>query len=449
MSFLKYESCKDSGVEWLGNVPGDWVVSSLRHTLEAIYSGLTAPQIEPSETTVPVTRIESISDGFLNRAKLGYISKDDARNDRRLERGDILFSNINSLKVIGNCAIYDGSDEIYAGMNLLVLRPQTNTNHDWLHWLIKSTLFRQQVEALAKPAINQASISQSSLTAIQIALPSKGEQNAISLFLERETVKIDNLISEQERLIELLKEKRQAIISHVVTKGLDPSAPMKNSGVNEIGKVPSHWDVLPLKRVGQFKGGAGFPDQEQGIENQEIHFHKVNALGQADANDFLPDSDNTISRETALRLRAYIFPSNTIVFAKIGAALYLARIRLLYKASCIDNNMMGFIVAPLNSVAYVKYMMELINFELISNPGTVPSLNQNQIENVILPLPPPNEQIKIANYINEQMSKLKALLAATETSISLLRERRSALISAAVTGKIDLRSVTSSKMGAA
>ncbi|MCO5110482.1 MAG: restriction endonuclease subunit S [Burkholderiaceae bacterium] len=212
---------KDSGVEWLGEVPGHWVVSSLRHSLADIFNGLTADQIDPSDATVPVTRIETISNGTINFEKVGFISQSDARSDRKLKFGDICFSNINSLKMIGNCAIYLGGEDIYGGMNLLVLRPVDAIHPRYLYWIIRSDGFRETVESHAKPAINQASISQSSLLSLGICNPSKEEQTAIATFLDRETGKLDTLMVQARTAITLLQERRTALISAAVTGQID------------------------------------------------------------------------------------------------------------------------------------------------------------------------------------------------------------------------------------
>ena len=206
MSFPRYPKYKPSGVEWLGEVPEHWDVRSFRHCLCELFNGLTSTQVDETEVTVPVTRIETISTGTIDESRLGFINAEDARDDRKLRYGDILFSNINSLNMIGNCAIYTGGREIYAGMNLLVLRPASQSEPRWLYWLVRSPAFREVVESLAKPAINQASISQSSINSIAVPVPVDSEQTKIASFLDRETAKIDGLVGEQRRLIELLKE---------------------------------------------------------------------------------------------------------------------------------------------------------------------------------------------------------------------------------------------------
>ena len=134
-----------------------------------------------------------------------------------------------------------------------------------------------------------------------------------------------------------------------------------------------------------------------------------------------------------------MFPKNTVVFAKIGAALLLGRVRMLPCEACIDNNMMGLIVVGDNQPDYFKLLMSLVRFDLIANPGAVPSLNEGQIASVTFPVPPPKEQRAIVAEIDRKISGIDDLVSETKRGIDLLQERRSALISAAVTGKIDVR----------
>jgi len=142
MSLPAYPGYKDSGADWLGRVPSHWIIHSVRHHLKSIFNGLSVEQVDFDEDTVPVTRIETISTGNIDHEKLGYIRIEDARSDRVLLEGDILFSNINSLKMIGNCAQYSPGLAIYAGMNLLVLRPAASVNHSWLFWLGRELIKR-------------------------------------------------------------------------------------------------------------------------------------------------------------------------------------------------------------------------------------------------------------------------------------------------------------------
>lgn len=207
----------------------------------------------------------------------------------------------------------------------------------------------------------------------------------------------------------------------------------KDSGVEWLGEIPEHWVAVPIKRLGRLKGGAGFPHENQGVEGEELSFHKVNALAQADDEGFLGESDNTITRETAEQLGAFVFPARTIIFAKVGAALLLGRIRLLNRDACIDNNMMGLVVHHDLCVGFVRYAMSLVRFDLIANPGAVPSLNERQIGSFHLPTPPVAEQSLIAAFLDRETAKIDALVAEQERLIELLKRKRKAVISHAVT----------------
>ncbi|MFS8053487.1 restriction endonuclease subunit S [Rhizobium sp. BR 317] len=211
----------------------------------------------------------------------------------------------------------------------------------------------------------------------------------------------------------------------------------RNSNLSWLGEFPEHWQLAPLKRFGRFEAGAGFPDNEQGVEGEELPFFKVNALGKAGNDSVLVAPEDSISFETAKRLRAYVFPPRSIAFAKIGAALLLGRLRTLPVAACLDNNMMGFMVDPPNSMRFFLYAMSLVRFDLIANPGTVPSLNQSQIANVKLSVPPPPEQTAIAAFLDRETGKIDALVEEQKRLIGLLQEKRQAVISHTVTKGLD------------
>lgn len=207
----------------------------------------------------------------------------------------------------------------------------------------------------------------------------------------------------------------------------------RDSGVEWLGEVPEGWNVGALKRFGRFEAGAGFPHEEQGLEGEELPFFKVNAIGKAYRDDRLIPEVDSISVETAERLRAQIFPKGTIVFAKIGAAMLLGRIRTLPCPSCIDNNMMGFIVDGQSSVDFFRQLMTLVRFDFVANPGTVPSLNEGQIANISVAVPPLPEQTAIAAFLDRETAKIDGLVAEQRRLIDLLREKRQAVISHAVT----------------
>lgn len=349
------------------------------------------------------------------------------------QKGDVLYGKLRPYLA----KVHHASQEGEAIGDFYVLRPMAVDGRYLAYLLLSPDV--TEASRNAGYGAKMPRVSWEFVSTIVIPVSGRDEQIAIAAFLDHETGKIDSLITEQERLIALLNEKRQAVISHAVTKGLDSNVEMKDSGIEWLGEVPAHWEKKPLKRVGVFSAGVGFPHEEQGVEGEELSFHKVNALGKANADGALSPSEDTITRETATRLRAFIFPAETIVFAKVGAALLLGRIRRINKAACLDNNMMGLVVNRHHDAGFVRMLMTQIRFDLIANPGAVPSINERQIANLTFGFPCLAEQKAIADFLRNQLARFDGLMAEAVSSITLLRERRSALISATVTGKIDVR----------
>jgi type I restriction enzyme S subunit len=438
VSFPPYPSYRDSGIDWLRKIPAHWDVSSLkRHFDVRLGKMLQTDPKTPSDLLLPYLRAANIHWGVPNfdDVKEMWFS-DNEIEELRLEPGDLLISEGGD---VGRSAIWSinyPSCLIQNSVNRV--RPKNNYSTGFLIYWMRYLKENGFIDIVCNKS-TIAHFTAEKVGAVEVAFPTPLEQSAIAAFLDRETARIDALIEEQERLIALLKEKRQAVISHAVTKGLDPNAPMKDSGVEWLGEVPAHWRVCRLKHLGDFAAGAGFPHEEQGIEGEELSFHKVNALAQADADGYLMPSENTVSIDTAQRLRAFVFPQNSIVFAKIGAAMLLRRFRRLRQAACLDNNMMGFVTDHQYDVDFMLNLMSQVRFEMIANPGTVPSLNEGQIANVVVAVPDRLEQMEISKYLGAFTRKLAGLEAEAEAAITLLQERRSALVSSAVTGKIDVR----------
>ena len=212
---------KSSGVEWIGDIPKHWQMKRLKYVTEFIKNGTTATQIESGETDYPVTRIETISTGEINFDKVGYVNYWDGIENYRLRLGDILLSHINSLAMLGNCAMLEDSACLYHGMNLLRIRSNSLVDNRFLLYWLKSSPANQLIKSFAKFAIGQVSISITNLKEIPVGYPPPVEQTQIVNFLDHKTAKIDELRSNEQRSLELLKEYRQTLISEVVTGKLD------------------------------------------------------------------------------------------------------------------------------------------------------------------------------------------------------------------------------------
>ena len=354
-----------------------------------------------------------------------------------ITKKSVLISKLNPRKA--TICIAEPKDEITICSSEFIAMEAKKCDLKYLFYLMNSEMNRQRLDAKVQSVTrSHQRVYPSDIYRFWTALPSTTEQQAIASFLDRETARIDALIQKKERMIELLKEKRIALITQAVTKGLDPNVPMKDSGIEWLGEVPEHWTVLKFKNIGSFQGGAGFPDDEQGLEDEEIPFYKVSDMNLPGNETYMCQHNNSVSRETALKLRASILRKNTIVFAKVGAALLLNRRRIITKDSCIDNNMMGFSTTHCD-VMWCYFFLFQLDLGKLVNPGAVPSVNESQMSNIPVCVPPTQEQKQIGDYLVTETTKINKMIDKVNASIIQLSEYRASLIHHAVTGKIDLR----------
>jgi len=236
MSFPRYPTCKNSGVAWLGEVPEHWEIRRVGHYF--------------------AERREKVSDKdfpALSVTKNGIVPQldtaaksDDGDNRKKVCAGDFVINSRSDRKGSSGASALDGSVSLIC----TVMRPQGTVHTPYIHHLLRSQPFQEEYYRNGKGIVADLwSTGYSEMRNILLAMPGLAEQTSIAAFLDRETAKIDSLIAEQQRLIDLLKEKRQAVISHAVTKGLNPHAPMKPSGIEWLGEVPAHWATCRLKHL--------------------------------------------------------------------------------------------------------------------------------------------------------------------------------------------------------
>jgi type I restriction enzyme S subunit len=259
MSFPRYPTYKDSGVEWLGEVPGHWETSPLKAV--ATHNDDVLDEATPPDNEIVYVDISSVDpiDGIT--AKEGMLfSTAPSRARRRVRHGDVIVSTVRTyLRAIAR--VRDPEENLVVSTGFAVVRPGSKLAPDFLGYIVSASYFVEQVIARST-GVSYPAINASELVAIPVPVPPLPEQTQIAAFLDRETAKIDGLVAEQRRLMELLKEKRQAVISHAVTRGLNPHAPMKPSGVEWLGDVPAHWEVMSLRRCSLTVQTGGTPSSE-------------------------------------------------------------------------------------------------------------------------------------------------------------------------------------------
>lgn len=445
--YKAYPEYRDSSLQWLGRIPTHWTISKLRYKF-AFGKGLTITKENLVDDGIPCVNYGEVHSKFgfeVDPTKHSLKCVDEsylkAFPNCLISKGDFVFADTSEdIDGSGNFTQLISDTVTFAGYHTIIARPESHTNTRYLAYLFDAKEFRTQIR-LAVKGVKVFSITQAILRGADIWVPSDDEQKNIAAFLDHETAKIDALIEKQQRLIELLKEKRQAVISHAVTKGLNPNAPMKDSGVEWLGEVPAHWDLQPLKYLCTFSGG-GTPSKDNLSYWTDGNIPWVSPK---DMKSFwIDDSQDKITQ-------AAVQGSSTN-FVGAGALLIVVRSGILQRTIPIAINT---VPVTLNQDMKALSFFSKMNVEYAANfvlgnipplllewskeGATVESIEHEYLSSSVFPVPPYDEQLEINATIRNRMESFDALEQQASTGISLLQERRTALISAAVTGKIDVR----------
>lgn len=446
MSLAKYIDTTDSGVEWLGEVPLHWSVVRLRHVAEL---NPTKSEVSDLDRELPVSFLpmEAVGDD-------GTIQLEHTRSIGAVENGytyfregDVTVAKITPCFENGKGAIMRGllNGIGFGTTELIVVRPRSEyTTSDFLHWLFMSSYFRRLGESTMYGAGGQKRVPDAFVRNFATAIPPLDEQKAIAAFLDVETAKIDGLVSEQRRLIDLLKEKRQAVISHAVTKGLNPNAPMKPSGIQWLGDVPQHWRVSRIKYECVYESGhtPSKSVDEYWIEDDcHIPWVSLNDTKAIDASDFIDDTKTRISEVGMANSSAHLIDAGAVVFTRDGARVGLSAITT--RPMCVSQHIIAWVCGPTVSNHFLLHVIYSMNAEIyrITAGSTIPTIGMPDVKRMSMPLPPIGEQLAIVDFLVAERERFATLIGDAERAIELLQERRTALISAAVTGKIDVRGV--------
>ncbi len=422
---MSYFAHSDERPEWAAQLPEDWECDWLKWSVDLCTN---RPTVEEQEA-LPYIANEHIA-SWTGRLLIEEPKPAEA-DSRTFQQNDVLFNKLRPYLAKVHHAEFHG---VSSG-ELLCLRPTHVIESRFLFYLLLSKGFIDTVNAetfgAKMPRADWEIVGHQPLP-----LPPLVTQRRIAQFLDEKTAKIDGLIEKKRALLDLLAEKRQALITRAVTKGIEPDAAMKPSGIEWIGDIPAHWEIRRVKELGELIGGTGFPHDFQGQCGLELPFFKVADLGRISQNQKMLGTENSVDRTTAKFLGASIILPDDVAFAKVGAALLLNRFRRIGAPCCIDNNMMAFRSDPRISPDFTLYTLSRINFSDIVNPGAVPSVNSNQVGQIEIALPRLNEQIRIAQFLDEKTAEIDGLHELVVHSVDKLAEYRSALITAAVTGQL-------------
>lgn len=438
MSFPAYPKYKTTRAEWLGKIPNHWPLTPLKHLVRFTGGGTPDKQnldywdgnilwVSPKDMRVEVIRNtqDKITEAAIESSATHWVSKGAVLI---VFRSGILCRTIPvALAGTGLCLNQD--------MKALVGFPDPT----YLLRLIQAhtaellPIWRQQGATVE-------SLDYEQVINTEIPFPPIEERRKIIELLDHETAKIDALVAEQKRLIELLQEKRQAIISHAVTKGLDPNVPMKDSGVEWLGEIPDHWSLSKLKHLITVTGGSTPSKSRLDYWDGDIPWASPRDI----KTDYLADTFHHISEKALAECGNEIVRENTILVVVRGMILaHSFPISVTSTPMTINQDLKALTTLPGTNQAYLTCLLNGIKREVFryvdSSAHGTRKLEWERFTSVDLPRPPVSEQRAIATSIETQIHNFDVLEGECSTLIARLTERRSALISAAVTGKIDVR----------
>lgn len=418
MSFPRYSAYKESGASWMGLIPEEWCVGKIKHTTylkgRVGWKGLTSDEFLVDGFAHLVTGTD-FKKKFIDWGTCYCVTRERYEDDPfiQLEEDDLLITKDGT---IGKIAIVKNLEKPSClNSGVFLVRPLRSYVTQFLYWVLSSDVFKDFVDVNSQGSTIQH-LYQNVFENFTFPLPDLNEQANIAQFLDHETAKIDALIAEQEKLIALLKEKRQAVISHAVTKGLDPNVKMKDSGVEWLGQVPEHWGVMPLKHFVSMKSG----EQITSDEIEETGYYPVYG-----GNGFRGFTGSwTHEGEYCLIGRQGALCGN-INYAKGKFWASEHAVVVTPKFTC--------------DLLFLGELLTIMDLGQYSTSAAQPGLSVEVIGNIHIPFPSLSDQLNIGLFLREQINSLKSLAEESSSAIRLLQERRSALISAAVTGQIDVR----------
>jgi len=431
--YKAYGEYKESGVEWCNKLPLKWKGSNLRW-LSYIYAGGT-----PSKNIldywengiVPWINSGAVNQGYVVTPST-YISKVAFENSsaKWIPKDSLVVALAGQGKTKGMVAQLRIDTTCNQSMAAIVFKKSIHSRY--VFWWLRSNY--QNIRNMSGGDLRDG-LNLEILGDIQCPLPSDDECFKISIFLDHETAKIDTLIDKQQQLIELLIEKRQAVISHAVTKGLDPDVQMKDSGVEWLGEVPEHWKVIYIKHLSEVKRGASpRPIDDQKYFDEEGEYAWTRIADVSLAGMYLKDTQQRLS---SLGSSLSVKLERGELFLSIAGTV--GKPCITTSKACIHDGFVYFPSLKINN-KYLFYIFDAGQAYLgLGKMGTQLNLNTDTVGCIKVGLPPSLEIHEIVSYIVKQKEKYDLLISSAYEFIELIQERRTALISAAVTGKIDVR----------
>lgn len=436
MSFPTYRNYKDSSVEWLRKVPEHWGVGQSRRlfALRKDKASDTDQQLTASQKHGVIYQKDFME---LENQRVVQVFKG-ADILKHVEPDDFVISMRSFQGGIERCKVRGCISSAY-----VVLIPHGRIDSTFFSYLFKSQDYIQALQSTTNLVRDGQALRYDNFTLVDLPLVPIEEQVAIATFLDRETSKIDALVAEQQRLIELLKEKRQAVISHAVTKGLNPDVRMKPSGIEWLGDVPEHWVVKNLRHFASVLRGkfTHRPRNDPAFYDGEFPFVQTGDI--TGSSRFITGFKQTLN-ERGIAVSKQ-FPKGTLVMA---IAANIGDVAILDFPAYFPDSIVGLVPKGEVTLMFMYYLMTAMKAPMLmtATASAQMNLNVDQICSLTAGCPPIAEQVQIVSHLDEELSRMDVLTDEAKLAVDLLQERRTALISAAVTGKIDVRGLVNSEV---
>lgn len=435
----KYEAYKNSGVEWIGKIPEGWNIIRMKHYFymkgRIGWQGLKADEFT-EEGPYLVTGTD-FANGKVCWERCYHISEKryNEAPEIHVQQGDLLITKDGT---VGKLALIDEKPEkVSLNSHLLILRPtKDGIDNHFIYWSLQSVNFKDYT-GLASSGSTMASLSQEKIGEYPLLLPSPSEQQAIASYLDHKVGQIDASVSAINAQINDLKAYRQSIICEAVTKGLNPDAKMKDSGVEWIGEIPEEWKCIKLAWLYPNMGSGTTPD------TNNLNYYSENGtnwLQTGDLNDGMIIKTSKHITDLAIRERGLkIYPSGSVVIAMYGATI--GKVGLLNIDTTTNQACCVLPMSEDMNNRFSFYVMQASKSSLVSKSigGGQPNISQSIIKEHKIPVPSLNEQQAIADYLDKKTSQIDSSIASLEAQRDDLNALKQSIISEAVTGKIDLR----------
>lgn len=435
--YQTYSEYRSWNNKWISCLPASWQLVPLKYICSGFVKD--GPHETPKFTDdgIPFLSVDGIQDNKLVFNGCRYISEEDhVRYSMKChpKQGDVLLGKAAS---VGKVAYVDSNMDFNVWSPLAVITAKSNKYGKYIYYCLQSSMLQAQCEVFAN-SNTQKNLGMNTIDNLDMPLPSEHEADVITNFLDHETAKIDTLIEKQQQLIKLLKEKRQAVISHAVTKGLNPEAPMTDSGVEWLGEVPEHWGVGRLGYYSRVINGSTPSKVNQSYwDKREVPWLSSGSVNQYN----ITTASDYISEKALKECSVELLPVGTLVIGMIGQGKTRGMSAITHIEATINQNLAAIIPDNRLDSEYGHLVLQAAYNEIreCARGGNQAALNCELISNFKVTVPPIDEQKQIVVDTNAKLNRFDQIIKKTMDFVEHSQERRTALISAAVTGKIDVR----------